>query len=124
MQPALLRLNVCLKWFSAPNLLVLEEDIGSDPVLVTFLARSLDPTKAGCRSSSRSSKHQQTNLPTLQREFNKPLHSISLAIPWFKGFREVTETYLIHSENPLRRDPPTPFPHLADSYSSLCKQSL
>ncbi|MED6239113.1 hypothetical protein ATANTOWER_002008 [Ataeniobius toweri] len=109
MQPALLRLSVCLKWFSAPYLLVLEEDIGSDPVLVTFLACSSYPTKAGCRSSSGSSKHQQTNLPTLQRESNKPPHSISLTIPWFKGFQEVTETYLIHSDNPLGRDPPTPF---------------
>ncbi|MEQ2226856.1 hypothetical protein ILYODFUR_031557, partial [Ilyodon furcidens] len=106
MQPALLRLSACLKWFSAPYLLVLEEDISSDPVLVTFLACSSDPTKAGCRSSSGSSKH-----------------SISLTIPWFKGFREVTETYLIHSENPLGRDPSTPFPPLADSYSSLCKQT-
>ncbi|MEQ2219912.1 hypothetical protein ILYODFUR_000003 [Ilyodon furcidens] len=123
MQPALLHLSVCLKWFSAPYLLVLEEDIGSDPVLVTFLACSSDATKAGCRSSSGSSKHQQMNLPTLQRESNKPPHSISLTIPWFKGFREVPETYLIRSENLLRRDPPTLFPPLVDSYSSLCKQT-
>ncbi|MEQ2303399.1 hypothetical protein AMECASPLE_016505 [Ameca splendens] len=83
----------------------------------------LSPTKAGCHLSSGSSKHQQMNLPTLQSESNKPPHSISLTIPWFKGFREETETYLIHSENPLGRDPPTPFPPLADSYSSLCKQT-
>ncbi|MED6287019.1 hypothetical protein CHARACLAT_012160 [Characodon lateralis] len=67
MQPALLHLSFCLKWFSPPYLLVLEEDIGSDPVLVTFLACSSDATKAGCRSSSGSSKHLQMNLPTLQR---------------------------------------------------------
>ncbi|MEQ2294581.1 hypothetical protein AMECASPLE_005373 [Ameca splendens] len=119
MQPALLHLGVCLKWFSAPYLRVLEEDIGSDPVLVIFLACSSDATKAGCRSSSGSSRHQQANLPTLQHESNKPPHSISLTIPWFKGFREVPETYLICSE----RDLPTLFPPLVDSYSSLCKQT-
>ncbi|MEQ2299137.1 hypothetical protein AMECASPLE_012368 [Ameca splendens] len=79
----------------------------------------LGPTKAGCLPSSRSSKHQQTNLPTLQRESNKQSHSISLTIPWFEGFQKVTETYLLRSENPLGRDPPSLFPPLADSNSSL-----
>ncbi|MEQ2228778.1 hypothetical protein ILYODFUR_012258 [Ilyodon furcidens] len=42
MQPALLRLSVCLKWFLASCFLALEEDPGSDPVLGTFLADSVD----------------------------------------------------------------------------------
>ncbi|KAK5599384.1 hypothetical protein CRENBAI_021935 [Crenichthys baileyi] len=42
MQPALLRLSVCLKWFPASCFLALEED-RSDPVLGTFLAASADP---------------------------------------------------------------------------------
>ncbi|MEQ2284496.1 hypothetical protein AMECASPLE_022206 [Ameca splendens] len=45
MQPSLLRLSVCLKWFPASCFLALEEDPGSDPVLGTFLADSADPLR-------------------------------------------------------------------------------
>ncbi|MED6232738.1 hypothetical protein ATANTOWER_001763 [Ataeniobius toweri] len=120
MQPALLRLSVCLKW----SFCTLPPGSGrgrrfrSSPRYLPGML--LGPTKAGCLPSSQSSKHQQMNLPTLQRESNKQPHSISLTIPWFEGFQEVTETYLLRSENPLGRDPPSPFLPLADSNSSLC----
>ncbi|KAK5606321.1 hypothetical protein CRENBAI_023405 [Crenichthys baileyi] len=45
MQPALLHLSVCLKWFPASCFLALEEDPGSDPVLCAFLADSADPLR-------------------------------------------------------------------------------
>ncbi|KAK5613880.1 hypothetical protein CRENBAI_014645 [Crenichthys baileyi] len=68
MEPALLRLSVCLKWFPASCFLALEEDPGSDPVLGTFLADSTDPLKLAAL--------QAPELPNTSKR-TRPLSNVS-----------------------------------------------